>query len=87
MNWLKHLQTPTLMRPFVFDRVTVSGRPLDSTASGELFSIVGRCYSEYESGPSLHHLAEVAGQMIGAGFYGLASCRELGWRAGNGGDA
>lgn len=78
-EWLNHLQTPdAIWRPYAFDRVTVNGR----TDSGELvsFSIVGKCYSEFASGPNLTHIAEVAGHFIGAGFYGLESCRALGWR-------
>jgi hypothetical protein len=79
-EWQKFLQTPTMMRPYAFDRVTVSGRPLGEGKPTPLFSIIGKCYSEYESGPSLYELAQTAGYLFGAGFYGLDSCRPLGYR-------
>lgn len=74
-QWLQHLQTPDpIWRPYAFDRVTVSGK------GGPILSLVGRCWSEYQSGPNLCHLAEVAGYFQGPGFYGLHSCRPLGFR-------
>jgi hypothetical protein len=79
-DWLKYLQTPDpIWRPYAFDRVTISGR----NESGEpvQFSLLGTCYSEYQSGPNLFHLANVAGRFFGDGYYGLYSCRELGFRA------
>jgi len=75
-DWLAYLQTEDrIWRPLAFDRVTISGR---SDSHGQVaFSLLGVCYSEYKSGPSLLHLASVAGQFFGAGFYGLESCRAL----------
>jgi len=74
-----------IWRPYAFDRVEVSGR----TAGGEKIhlGILGRCWSEYPSGPSQIMLANVAGDMFGEGFYGLhrnedgaMACRSLGFR-------
>jgi len=80
MKHLNYLQTQDqIWRPWAFDRVTCEGK----TESGRAvaFSIVGKCYSGYNSGPSLITLAEVAGEIFGPGFYGLRACRALGFRA------
>jgi len=77
---LEWLQTPTLLRPYAFDRVTVCGRLAGETGSRPLFSIVGKCYSEYPSGPSFFEVVDAAGELLGEGWYGLESCRALGYR-------
>lgn len=80
MEWIKK---PTITRDYAFDRVTVSGRPNGGDGiSRPLFSIVGKVYSEYPSGPGLFGLSELAGEIVGPGFYGLESCRSLGWQGG-----
>lgn len=66
-----------IWRDHAFDRVTIDGRPGGEGQSKPLVSIVGTCYSPYESGPSLIMLADVAGEVFGPGFYGLHSCRPL----------
>lgn len=82
MMTIESLKTPTLMRDYAFDRVTVNGRRDGESESRPLFSIVGVCWSEYRSGPGLLGLADVAGAALGPGFYGLELCRFLGWRHG-----
>lgn len=79
-NWLQMLQTPGTHQPYVFDRVTVSGRAFGELNSRPLFSIVGPCYSEFSTGPSLFDVVEAAGQLLGEGWYGVESCRPLGYR-------
>ena len=75
-DWLKHLTTrDDIWRPWAFDRVTINDR-----GGNELVCILAPCYSEYKSGPNLLHIANVAGQFYDYGFYGLASCRALGFR-------
>lgn len=76
---LDRLQTPSpILRPYSFDRVTVCGRAPNETTSHPLFSIVGKCYSEYASGPGLFDITDAAGELFGEGWYGLESCRPLG---------
>ena len=80
MNWQEHLQTKdSIFRPWTHDRVSVTGNTMAGTPVN--FSIVGPCYSEFKSGPNIQHLANVAGSIFGQGFYGLESCRPLGFRA------
>jgi hypothetical protein len=73
MKHLDFLQTETMHRPYTFDRVEVSSKNAE-------FSIVGKCYSEFRSGPNLRELANAAGEIAGEGYYGLRVCRYLGWR-------
>lgn len=84
-EWLDHLtRHDPIWRPREFDRVTVCGRFNDEppAASRPLFSLLAPCYSEFESGPNLSHVAEVAGYITGRpGWFGLHSCRPLGWKA------
>lgn len=84
-DWLKYLTTSDrTWRRYAFDHVTIKGRPNGEGDSIPIISILRPCFSEYDSGPSLCHLAEVAGQLIGPGFYGLDQCRALGfdWQPG-----
>ena len=81
MMTLASIKTMTMMRDYAFDRVTVSGRREGERKSAPILSLVGKVYSEYPSGPGLLGLADVVGSLVGPGFYGLASCRSLGWRA------
>ena len=76
MSSLRYLTTPDpIWRPYTFDHVTVS------TAAGPLLSLLGRCHSKYRGGPGLCALAAAAGELVGAGFYGLSSARYVGFRA------
>lgn len=77
----KHLAQLTtrdpIWKPIKFDRVEIGG----TTKSGQPvnFSIIPACFSEFNAGPNLCQLADVAGEMFGPGFYGLKSCRKIGW--------
>ena len=75
-DWLQVLQTEDrIWRRNAFDRVTLSGR---SDHFGPVaFSLLGTCYSDYESGPGLFLLGKAAYQFFGPGFYGLEFCRPL----------
>lgn len=76
---LKYLQQPDhIWRPYAFDRVTVSSSLAGNL--GGVFSILGICYSEFRSGPNLRHLADVGGATLGQGYYGLQSCRYIGYQ-------
>jgi hypothetical protein len=78
LQWLRHLQTrDPIWRSHGFDRVTVAGRREGEQVSGPILSLLGTCYSDYESGPSLILLAEATGALIGPGYYGLHSCRRV----------
>ena len=69
---LKMLQTyDPIWKPYAHEQVTIKG----TTAKGDLvyFSILGRCFSEFVDGPNLCQLADVAGEIFGPGFYGLAA--------------
>lgn len=72
------LNNDPIWKPWSFDRVRITGK----TDRGAIvdFCIMGKCYSEFESGPNLCHVADFAGDLFGAGFYGLADCRALGFR-------
>lgn len=75
-QWHDHLTTrDPIWRPIGHARVTVNGRPNGESKSVPLFSILAPCYSDYESGPRLTQLAELAGTLYGPGFYGLESCQ------------
>ena len=72
---LPRLQRKSIYAPYAFDRVTVM------SSHGNHFSILGKVYSEFKSGPNLVCLADCAAEITGkyTGFYGLESCRFLGW--------
>lgn len=59
---------------YAFDRVTVCDK------AGPVLSFLGVIWSEYASGPGLFTLADAAAEHRGPGFYGLQSCRSLGYR-------
>jgi len=78
MITLKGLQTPYLHWPHAHDQVTIRGT---SDKHGHVsVCLLGTCYSEFKSGPSLSHCADVAYQLFGYGWYTLDSSRYLGWR-------
>jgi len=82
LQWLKRLLTPDpIWRPYAFDRVVVCGNQVGEPHQKELVCLIGKCYSEFDSGPNLRDLAEATGALLGPGSYGLASCRPLGFRA------
>ena len=73
---------------WLFDRITVEGRafinlPYRFTGRQEFdwpsepvsFCLVGAYWCDYASGPNLTKLADLAGKLTGAGFYGLKSAR------------
>lgn len=74
MPALENLQRRApISRPYAFDRVEVSG-PVP-------FSILGVCWSQYASGPSLFMLADAAFELTGIhGFYGFTSARPRGFQ-------
>ena len=77
---LERLQTPDpIWRPYAFDRVQITGHTADGRTAH--LSLIGACYSEFASGPNLSQLANAAADLIGPGFFGLDSCRPLGFRA------
>ncbi len=81
MNTLERLalcSVPSLYRTEKHRRITISGRPAGECKSRPLFSLVGEYWSEYRAGPSLLWLADVAGDILGPGFYGLESCEYAG---------
>lgn len=81
MRNLDHLQTPSpILRPYAFDRVEVCGHYLDGKPIS--FSILGVCWSQFDSGPNLMTLADAASDLVGSGSFGLKGARSLGFRYG-----
>ena len=77
MNALDYLHRPdAIWKTYAHDRVEISGHASDG--SPVRASLLGVCYSEYESGPNLWELAQAAACIFGPGSYGLVSCRLLG---------
>lgn len=79
------------IKPWVFDRIEVSGRVFTGPALGTYhradfdrpsepisFSLLGAWHCEFQSGPNLQALANYCGKIIGdAGFYGMVSARRV----------
>ncbi|HDR8994505.1 TPA: hypothetical protein QDB01_000382 [Burkholderia vietnamiensis] len=77
--------------PWVFDRIEVTGHRFTGPAPGKhlradferpsepvAFSLLGTWCCDYQSGPHLGWLEDVATQIVGgAGFYGMKSGRRL----------
>jgi len=80
MMTLQGLQTiDEVWRPYTHDQVTIKGT---SDKHGPVrVCLIGKCYSEFRSGPSLSHCADVAYQLFGYGWYTLESSNYVGFRA------
>lgn len=71
-----------IWREHAFDRVTVNGWIPSMRYHGPLFSFIGTVYSPLRKSPSLMDVADAAGELFGAGFYGIESFRYVGFRTG-----
>ena len=71
MKKLEYLQTENMHKPYIFDQVVVSANGTPALC------ILGKCFSEFKSGPNLRTLANAAGELMGFGFYGLESARPI----------
>jgi len=79
-NLQRHTPDSVIFRPYAFDRVEIDGKTLDRSREIR-FSLLGVCWSEYASGPSLFMLADAAAEVAGiAGWYGLKSARPRGFQ-------
>lgn len=79
------------IRPWIHDRIEVAGSRFTGPATGThltadfdrpsepvAFSLLGAWCCDYESGPHLGALANLAGEIVGgAGFYGMKSARRV----------
>ena len=73
-GWLSYPYPDSLHNPYAFDRVEIAG--------AVSMSLLGTTWSEYPSGPNLCLLAGAAAKISGQhGYFGLASCRKLGFGA------
>lgn len=77
--------------PWVYDRIEVCGSRFTGPPTGThlradlerptepvAFSLLGSFHCEYQSGPSLFYLADVAGKILGEpGFFGMKSGRRI----------
>jgi hypothetical protein len=78
-QWINLLQKRDLIcQPYCFDRVEINGKTTEGQPVS--FSIIGKCFSEFKSGPNLCILANIAGCIFGTGYYGLKNCRYLGFQ-------
>ena len=76
--------------PWVFDRIEVTGSRFTGPATGThlradferprepvAFSLLGTWCCDFQGGPHLGALANMAGEIVGAGFYGMKGGRRV----------